>query len=167
MNFPVVRLTLALIACAFVVEGCANAKAIEGRKPSKTQAFASVQAVGDNSDTGVPRKITTEFQLQLNEALYDESKFRRGNDLTIRWKITSAEEGSRTARYWAGLFGAGKGKIVVSAKFFDRKGQEVGAIQSEGNISMCAFGGSYTSAMAVCADEIAKYARQNFLARRH
>jgi hypothetical protein len=160
---PIRFCVIATVSALFVV-GCAGGKAVEARKPNAVQKVTTIQAVQEKGTTAIPPNISTRFQSLLEEALYEENQFGKGSELTVKWTITASDEGNRVVRYWAGLFGAGKAKIKVSAKFFDRKGHEVGAIESEGHISMGAFGGSYKSAMSVCADAIAKYATRNFLA---
>jgi hypothetical protein len=167
MEKSTVRRIFALSACAVLTGGCAGARPIETQKAGTIIAVTTVQAFQEKENNGIPDSITSRFQVLLDEALYDENHFRRGPQLTIRWKITAVDEGNRAARYFAGLFGAGKGKMIVAAKFFDQKGHQVGNIQSDGHISMGAFGGSYQSVMSVCADVIAKYARVHFSGPSH
>ena len=167
MERSTVRRAITLTACALLAGGCAGARPIETQKPGTVSAVTTVQAFQEKGNSSVPDSISSRFQVLLDQALYDENHFRRGPQLTIRWKITAVDEGNRAARYFAGLFGAGKGKMIVAAKFFDQKGHQVGAIQSDGHISMGAFGGSYQSVMSVCADVIAKYARVHFSGQSH
>ncbi|MEY2438837.1 MAG: hypothetical protein QOI34_222, partial [Verrucomicrobiota bacterium] len=87
--------------------------------------------------------------------------FQRGNQLTIKWQLVTYREGSRALRYVVG-FGAGQGKVVVKARFLDERGREVAALQSEGTITMGAFGGAYQTALSKCADAIAKYSKETF-----
>jgi hypothetical protein len=162
MKISSIRRGTALMGCALLVGGCAGAKPVETQKPGPTRAFASVQASQEKGNTGVPENISSRFQVLLDEALYDENHFQRGPQLTIKWKITAADEGSRVARYFGGVFGAGKGKMIVSAKFYDQREHQIGAILSDGHISMGPYGGSFQSVMSVCADVIAKYAREHF-----
>ena len=147
------------------LSGCASGSAVETRRPTQTPRIVSVEASQETSTVPVAADIVTRFQLVLDEALYDENHFQRGNQLKIKWRMAAFDEGNRALRYLVG-FGAGKGKIVVTAKFYDQQGHEVGAIKSQGSIIGGAFGGSYQSAMSVCADAIGKYARDNFLARK-
>jgi hypothetical protein len=167
MKLSSIRIGLVLTAYALVAGGCAGARPIETQRPGTVSAVTTVQSFQEKENSDIPDSISSRFQVILDEALYDENHFRRGPQLTIRWKITAVDEGNRAARYFAGVFGAGKGKMIVAAKFFDQRGRQVGAIQSDGHISMGAFGGSYQSVMSVCADVIAKYARVHFSGQNH
>jgi hypothetical protein len=164
MHSVQIRFSVVVAVSALFVGGCAGGKAVEARKPDTVPRVTTIQAVQEKGATAVPATVSTQFQALLDEALYEENHFRKGSQLTLKWRITSSDEGSRAARYWAGLFGAGKGEITVHARIFDQKGREVGSIASQGHISMGVFGGSYKSAMSVCADAIGKYAAKNFRA---
>jgi uncharacterized protein DUF4410 len=141
--------------------GCAG-RAVETQRPSRLVRAAAVQSSEETGATSpAPQTIRNRFQDLLNEALYDENHFQRGNQLTIKWQIVEYREGNRALRYVVG-FGAGQGKVVVKARFLDEKGHEIASIQSEGTITMGAFGGAYQTALSKCADAIAKYTKETF-----
>ena len=48
-------------------------------------------------------KIANRFQSLLDEALDQENHFRRGHDLTIKWRLIGYHEGSRALRDMVGL----------------------------------------------------------------
>ncbi len=123
----------------------------------------SIQSSEEPSSADAPENIRSQFQALLDEALYSEYHFQRGGELTIRWQLIGYDEGSRALRYFVPL-GAGTGEIMVRARFLDVKGREIATIQGEGSISRGLFGGSYENALSECADAIANYARDNFLA---
>jgi hypothetical protein len=50
--------------------------------------------------------------------------------------------------------------MTVEAKFFDKSGNELAKIQSEGEISSGAFGGSFNLAVQKASKEIAEYAKR-------
>jgi hypothetical protein len=145
--------------------GCAG-KAVEMQRPATAFRPASVQSSEENSAVSpAPQSIRNRFQLLLDEALYSEGHFQRGTQLTIKWQVVKYDEGIRALRYVVG-FGAGQGKIVVKARFLDEKGRQIAAIQSEGTITMGAFGGAYETALSKCADAIGKYTKETFLSPR-
>src|SRR3982750_1800637 len=106
MEKSTIRRLLGLSACAILVGGCAGARPIETQRPATVSTVTTVQAFQEKENNGVPDSITSRFQVLLDEALYEENHFRRGPQLTIRWKITAVDEGNRAARYFAGVFGA-------------------------------------------------------------
>jgi hypothetical protein len=152
-----------LVLSIGLLSGCAGS-AVETHAASRGARATSIQAVEDNDTAEVaaaPPKIANRFQSLLDEALYEENHFRRGPDLTIKWRLIGYHEGSRALRYMVG-FGAGQGKISVQARFIDQRGKEVGAVKGQGSITMGAFGGSYETALSKCADAIGDYAAKTF-----
>ncbi len=154
-------LCLFLTLLALALTGCASGTATQIHAPTATLHVNSVESAEEPSAVAVPESIRSRFQAQLDEALYTDNHFQRGSELKIRWQLAAYDEGSRALRYLVG-FGAGRGKIVVRARFVDSKNREVAAIQSEGSITMGAFGGSYEAALSECAEAIANYTRDNF-----
>jgi hypothetical protein len=61
-----------------------------------------------------------------------------------------------------GIGGAGKGSVTIEAKFINQTGQELAAIQIEGEISSGGFGGDFEYTLFQCAKAIAKYTKRNF-----
>ena len=150
----------ALLVCLLIVSACASGHVAVVNKANRSYRVTNVQSSEEGRSTA-PAEIASRFQRLLDEALYSEKHFARGSELKIKWQIAAYDEGSRALRYMVG-FGAGKGKVVVKARFFDANNRELGSIQSEGSITMGAFGGSYETALRECADAIANYAKQNF-----
>lgn len=149
------------IACV-AGAGCASGKTYVTQPPATKIVAASVTAEEGAATVTVPDEPRLHFKSALDEQLYrQEVAFAKGTDLTIKWQFVQYDEGSRAKRYFIG-FGAGKGSLAIQAKFYDGSGKELATIQSEGEISMGAFGGSFDSAIEKCAEEIATYARQNF-----
>jgi hypothetical protein len=97
------------------------------------------------------------FVEKLDSMLYAKD-FYRGNDLTLRWRITKCHRGSRALRYLVG-FGAGRAKMLVEAVVLDSKGKVIGNGVAEGDQTMGVMGGSFASAVEEAAEETAAIAR--------
>jgi hypothetical protein len=41
------------------------------------------------------------------------------SNLKIQYKFTEYNKGNRAARWLAGIFGAGKGKLIIEIKYYD------------------------------------------------
>ncbi len=157
-TWPVIILT----ACIAVLGGCASGKTYVTQPPMTKIVAASVMTEEIAATVAVPDEPRSHFRAALEEQLYQrEISFAKGPDLTIKWQFIQYDEGSRAKRYFVG-FGAGKGSLAIQAKFYDDSGKELATIQSEGEISMGAFGGSFDSAIEKCAEEIATYTKKNF-----
>src|ERR1700757_1453924 len=101
-----------ILSLAFLA-GCGGST-VETHSASRGVRARSIQAVEDNDASeaaAAPSNIANRFQSLLDEALYEENHFRRGDDLTIKWRLIGFHEGSRALRYMVG-FGAGQGKIT-------------------------------------------------------
>jgi hypothetical protein len=166
-NNPWVRQILRSIAtisaCAGLAGCITTASMVETQKPAHSIKVSTAQISEEASTLNVPTDVRMRFGQFLDDDLYSKHAFQRGSDLKIAWSFSEFDPGSRTLRYLVG-FGAGKGKIAVHARFLDQKGQEIGAVDGSATVVMGALGGSYDSALRKCADEVARYATDNFLA---
>jgi hypothetical protein len=98
------------------------------------------------------------FVDKLESMLYT-SDFYRGDDLTLRWRVTKCDRGSRALRYLVG-FGAGRAEMLVESIVVDRKGKVVGNGVADGDQTMGVMGGSFASAVEEAAEKTAAIARK-------
>lgn len=98
------------------------------------------------------------FVEKLDSMLYKKD-FYRGNDLTLRWRITKSDRGSRALRYLVG-FGAGRAEMLVEAIVVDSKGKVIGNGVADGDQTMGVMGGSFASAVEEAAEKTAEIARR-------
>jgi hypothetical protein len=81
--------------------------------------------------------------------------------LKIHYRFIQFNPGSQFSRwFWGGIGSAGKGSLTVEVRFLDGSGRELAKIQSEGEITSGAFGGSFDFAVQKAATEVAEYARR-------
>ena len=130
--------------------------------PVETPArFTSAEIYEDKPTVNVPGDVSSQFRASLEKELFEKGGFTRGDGLKIKYRFIQFNPGSQFSRwFWGGLGSAGKGTMTVEAKFFDQKGNELAKIQSEGEISSGAFGGSFNLAVQKAAKEIADYAKR-------
>ena len=158
---PILASVIAITACVGLAGCITTATTFETKKPAQPLRVSSVQLSEETSTLDVPGYVHTQFAEYLNNELYSRNAFQRGPQMTISWSFTGFEKGSRALRYFVGM-GAGKGKIMVHARFLDQKGHEIATVDGNGTVVMGEFGGSYNSALRECAFEIGKYAKDNF-----
>lgn len=93
------------------------------------------------------------------ESLLYAKDFYRGSDLTLRWRLTKCDRGSRALRYLVG-FGAGRAEMLVEVVVVDSKGKVIGNGVADGDQTMGVMGGSFASAVEEAAEKTAAIARQ-------
>jgi hypothetical protein len=98
------------------------------------------------------------FVEKLESMLYTND-FYRGNDLTLRWRVTKSDRGSRALRYLVG-FGAGRAEMLVESVVVNSKGKVIGSGVADGDQTMGVMGGSFASAVEEAAEKTAEIARK-------
>jgi hypothetical protein len=157
------RVRLALLAMTFVLAACGTGRTMITTAPASRQAAESLAMVEGESTAVVPLEVKAALRKQLEQALYDQAKFARGTDLTLRYRFVQFTEGDRFKRwFWGGVGNSGEGSMTVECVFVDRAGQERARIMSEGRIGSGFFGGSMESALEKVVEEISKYTTSNF-----
>jgi Domain of unknown function (DUF4410) len=156
--------SIVMIAACTAVAGCiTTASTVETQRPAESYKVLTAQISEEASTLNVPTDVRARFGRFLDDELYSKHGFQRGSDLKIVWTFSEFDPGSRALRYLVG-FGAGKGNIAVHAKFLDKNGNQIGAVDGQSTAVMGALGGSYDSAIKKCAYDVARYATDNFLA---
>jgi hypothetical protein len=101
------------------------------------------------------------FRGKLAEYVYDEGAFEEGAGLSLRYRFTQLDQGSRAARYMLGPI-AGKGTMTIEILFLDEAGTVLARVETGGEVSGGFFGGSFKSALDKAAKEAAEYAIAQF-----
>ena len=123
--------------------------------------FTSAELHEDKATVNVPGDINASFEAKLTQLLYGQDGFTKGPGLKIRYRFIQFNPGNQFTRwFWGGIGSAGKGSMTVEARFLDSSDKELAKIQSEGEISSGAFGGSFDFAIQKTAEEMAEYAKR-------
>ena len=133
-----------------------------GAGPVETPVkFTSAELYEDKATVNVPGDINASFEAKLAQLLYGQEGFTKGPGLKIRYRFIQFNPGNQFTRwFWGGIGSAGKGSMTVEARFLDSSDRELAKIQSEGEISSGAFGGSFDFAIQKTAEEMAEYAKR-------
>jgi hypothetical protein len=151
-----------LLAC-MALAACGTSRTTIAAAPQSHQTLNSLTMVEGNSTVAVPEQVKANVRKQLEKALYEKSKFARGDELTLRYRYVQFTAGDRFQRWFFGGVGnAGEASITVECVFVDRNGGELARIMSEGRIGSGFFGGSVDSALEKLAEDIANYTVQTF-----
>ncbi|MEM1132952.1 MAG: DUF4410 domain-containing protein [Pseudomonadota bacterium] len=150
-------------ALALTVSACANSSLLVERPNSSAYRSDSANIVYDNSTVEVDEENLTYTQKEMEEAFFggDEPLFTKGDGMTVRYRYLSFDEGSQTARYFAGPF-AGGSKVVMEVDFVDPNGTVMSTVRGEGTVSGGFFGGSNKSGIQEAIEEVAEYAHTQF-----
>lgn len=150
------------------VAGCGAGRTMVMKPPDSKTVASGVRVVRGQSTVVVPEEVSLRFEEQLNKRLFQaeegkEPPFAEGMDLKLVYRFIQYNEGSQFARYMLGGLGnSGEGTLTVSVCYRDSDDNELCTIQSEGKIGSGFFGGSFSSAVDRCAEEIAGYTVANF-----
>jgi hypothetical protein len=150
-----------LLILALSLTGCGAGRTMV-LAPAETSAkFNSAEIIEDKPTVNVPGDISASFQAKLTQLLYGPDGFTKGPGLKIKYRFIQYNPGSQFTRwFWGGIGSAGKGTMTVEARFLDSSDKELAKIQSEGEITSGAFGGSFDFAIQKTAEEVAEYAKR-------
>ena len=158
---------LGILLLAMAV-GCGAGRTMVMNPPDRKTVAAGVEIVRGESTVVVPEEVVVRFEEQLKKRLFEaengkEAPFAKGTDLKLEYRFIQFNKGNQFSRYmWGGLGNSGEGNLTVSVCYRDSEDRELCTIQSEGKIGSGFFGGSISSAVDRCADEIAGYTAANF-----
>jgi hypothetical protein len=158
--------TLALVALGGLLSACGTGRTMVVQPIEETRSFQSVTVERAADTVVVPEEYSQQFITTIREQLYGTPEragpFTEGPGLTIRITVVQFDKGNQFSRwFWGGIGNAGEGSLQVRGEFFDGE-VKLAQIQSEGRIGSGAFGGSMMEAVKKAAEEIAKYATDNF-----
>jgi len=149
-----------LLALTLFFTGCGAAKTMVLAPPETSAKFSSAELFEDQSPVSVSSEVRSSFQAKLGQLLFGPDGFTRGPGLKIRYRFIQFNPGNQFTRwFWGGIGSAGKGTMTVEVRFFDSSDRELAKIQSEGEITSGAFGGSFDFAVQKTAEEVAGYAK--------
>jgi hypothetical protein len=145
-----------LLTVQIVLTGCAGSSSSH-RAPAGA-VKRGIQVTEDPASLAMKAEDHRVYLAKLESQLYTHD-FYRGKDLTLRWRITKNDRGSRALRYLVG-FGAGRAEMLVEAVILDAKGKVIGSGVAEGDQTMGVMGGSFASAVEEAAEKTAEIARR-------
>ena len=129
--------------------GCAGPQLRKGELPK------AISVVEEPSRVAIAPDVRDYFVRSVEEQLFESGQmFVRGKGLTLRWKVTEAERGSRALRYLVG-FGAGQARFRVLATIVDEKNRVLASKELGGTQTMGMVGGSSNGAVRDAADQVA------------
>jgi hypothetical protein len=143
-----------LLLVQLLFAGCAGSSS---RHSVAATVKRGIRATEDPASLAIKPDDHRVFLEKLESMLYTKD-FYRGNELTLRWRVTKCHRGSRALRYLVG-FGAGRAEMLVEAVVVDAKGKVIGNGVAEGDQTMGVMGGSFASAVEEAAEETAAIAR--------
>lgn len=144
-----------------LLSGCGAGRTIVVTPAETPDKFTSAEIIEDKSTVSVPSEVSTSFQTKLAQLLFSEGGFSQGPGLKIVYRFIQYNPGSQFTRwFWGGIGSAGKGTMMVEVRFLDQNNKELAKIQSEGEITSGAFGGSFDFAVQKTANEVAAYAKR-------
>ncbi len=150
-----------LLMLTLSLTGCGAGRTMVLASPEIPVRFTSAELYEDKATVNVPGDVSASFQAKIDQLLYGQGVFTKGPGLKIRYRFIQFNPGNQFTRwFWGGIGSAGKGSMTVEARFLDSSDKELAKIQSEGEISSGAFGGSFDFAIQKTAEEVAEYAKR-------
>ncbi len=141
--------------------GCGAGRTMVITPAEAPDKYTAAEIIEDKSTVSVPAEVNTSFQTKLSHLIFTEGGFTRGPGLKISYRFIQYNPGSQVTRwFWGGIGSAGKGTLTVEVRFLDQNNKELAKIQSEGEITSGAFGGSFDFAVQKTANEVAAYAKR-------
>ncbi len=144
-----------------LLSGCGTARIVATDQPQVRYASSNINIIRNNSAIQIPSDASSYFDEKLKEELM--KNFSSGNDLTLKYRFISFQEGDRLKRYISGGIGNwGEAAVIIEAEFFDNQGNKLGEIQIDGKISSGIFGGGINYALDRIVTELSNYVFSNF-----
>jgi len=155
-------LHIALLSTLLAAAGCASATT-KVLAPTAGAVKSATMTIDHGADTvAIDPEYSSYFRDKLAAGLYSAGGFTDGAGVTLRYRFTQLDQGSRAARYMLGPI-AGKGSMTIEILYLDADGNELARTETGGEISGGFFGGSFKSALDKAAKETVAYAKANFL----
>ena len=148
-------------AAALALSACAGSDLMVLEKNSSNYSSNVVNLVYEEATVPVDPGKQALLAKYMDDAFTDVG-FTLGEGLTMRYGFIGYDEGSQAARYFLGGIGGGEAKMVLRAEFYDRDGNKLASVQSEGRLAGGLLGGDSDTAMMKAAEELADYAKANF-----
>jgi len=160
-----VRLVILLTIC-LSLSACGTARTSVENLSEEMIHARTIRIMPGEHTVYVPTRTHSQFAEDLAEELYEKIEFGYGDGVTVRYRFTGFDEGSRVSRFmFGGIGNAGESSIIISSDFIDQNGQILATIRTEGRIDSGFMGGGMSSALERAAEDIADYARANFYSR--
>lgn len=155
--------TSVLVVGLILLSGCGAGRTLVMAPPDARVQVASLEVTEGRSTVPVPDEVKKGFQDKLQELLYKDGGFRKGQDLRLSYRFIQFNPGNQFTRwFWGGIGNAGEGSLTIEVKYFDGASRELSTIQSEGKIGSGFFGGPFDLAVGKAAEEIADYTTRTF-----
>jgi hypothetical protein len=110
------------------------------------------------------RKFTSALSPRLQARFIERGFFvsKIGEKLILEGGMVEFHPGSKTARCLLGVYGVGKGKIIVEVQFTSQDGTIIARGIAGGGVATGAFGGNMTEAVERLVDAIADFVEKNY-----
>lgn len=154
--------TFILLTFTLFLTGCGAGRTMVLSPAETPERFTEAEIIEGQSTVNVPSDVNASFQAKLAQLISGPGGFANGpGGLKIKYRFIQFNPGSQFSRwFWGGIGSAGKGSMTVEVTFLDPAGKELSRIQSEGEITSGAFGGSFDFAVQKTANEVAEYAKK-------
>lgn len=154
----------ALLVTTALFTGCASSSTsistpVKKEYSKKYESFTlEEKTLGKNA----PQEKKTLFENKLKD-VFQKYDYKNSSGLKIEYSFIAYDEGNQALRYFVG-FGAGEGTLKVKTTFIDSSTNEVlGSIQTDGKLTMGAFGGDFDGAIDKVANDIFEFAKNNYM----
>lgn len=110
------------------------------------------------------QKFTAGLSHRLQACFLEKGFFvsKTGEKLILEGRVLEFNPGSKTARCLLGVYGVGKGKIIVEVTFSSQDGTLIAKGTAEGGVSTGTLGGEMTEAVERLVDAIADFVEKNY-----
>jgi hypothetical protein len=153
---------LMLSAAAMMAAGCTSGTTTALVEPAERRVCSTVTLREGTFEGGeVSEESKGKIRTALMTRLYKAGAFREGPELTLTYRVTQYDAGSRSARYWSsGISGAGT--LTMEVEYTDQAGRSLAKSVFTGKVSSGGFGGDFSGAIDAIANQIAAYTLTNF-----
>lgn len=158
---------LAIVTSTILLTGCSSSVTKVTAPVSKNAQSISINysdVIIENSKVAniIPQEKQEYYEKKLEE-LFIKNGTGIGSGLKIKYSFMAFDEGNQALRYFVG-FGAGKGELVVKTSFYDSKTDTLlGEIETKGELSIGAFGGSFDGTLEKVAEDVFTFTKKNYL----
>lgn len=154
--------TAAVVAFASMLSACGAGKLMV-MDPAQAKKGSTITIKESDATAPVAPEASAAFRKKLGEIVHAPGAIPQGSDVTLSYRFVQYEEGSQFKRWLTGGIGnSGEGSLTVEAVYLDAAGKALGKVVAEGKIGSGFFGGSISSAVEKCAEQIGDYTLKNF-----
>lgn len=161
------NLGLAIATCSILLVGCSSSVTKVTAPVSQSNQNVSINysdVIIENAKVAnvIPQEKQEYYEKKLEE-LFIKNGTGIGTGLKIKYSFMAFDEGSQALRYFVG-FGAGKGELIVKTSFYDAITDTLlGEIETKGELSVGAFGGSFDGTLEKVAEDVFNFTKKNYL----